>query len=70
MEPQDFDRFDDNTFAITISLAEYRYLVREQASKCQEIDDITRQIDEVTSINSELVQQIQLLQDAVMADDT
>lgn len=69
MDEQSFDRFDDNTFSVTISLAEYRALVAGQALANHEIGQLYARVDELTAHNAGLVEQVQMLQDKVVADD-
>ena len=69
MGEQDFDRFDDNTFAVTISLAEYRSLVSAQAYAYQQINDLREQVEKLEARNTGLIEQVQKLQGEVMADD-
>ncbi|NLW78737.1 MAG: hypothetical protein GXY32_04920 [Ruminococcaceae bacterium] len=69
MDEQSFDRFDDTTFSVTISLAEYRALVAGQALANHEISQLYAQVDELTARNAGLIEQVQMLQDKVVEDD-
>ena len=68
MDEQNFDRFDDNTFAVTISLAEYRHLVTAQAYAYQQITEPQKQVEELTVRRDGLIDQVQLLQDQLAED--
>lgn len=45
MEDLNFNRFDDNTFSVTISLAEYRFLVEENARMRYALEMMSAQHD-------------------------
>lgn len=68
MDEPNFDRFDDNTFAVTISLAEYRSLITGQAYAYQQIAELQKQVDELTARRDGLIDQVQLLQGQLAKD--
>lgn len=67
---QDFDVFDDNTLCITITLAEYRELVRHETVAGNEIIALRTRLEENARMQDELIEQIQLLQRDLEEEDT
>lgn len=68
MDEQNFDRFDDGTFSVTISLAEYRSLITGQVYAYRDIEELQKRVDELTLRNTGLIEQVQMLQEKVAAD--
>lgn len=58
----DFDIFDDNTLCITITLAEYRELVRHETVAGNEILALRSRLEEHARAQDELIEQIHVLQ--------
>lgn len=63
-----FDTSEENTFAVTISLAEYRDLVAFQATQGYRMNEMQSYIEELEKRNTDLINQVMVLQEAVTED--
>ncbi|NLW79496.1 MAG: hypothetical protein GXY32_08820 [Ruminococcaceae bacterium] len=64
----DFDIFDDNTLCITITLAEYRELVRHETVAGNEILALRSRLEEHARTQDGLIEQIYALQERLAGE--
>jgi len=67
--PDTYNTFDDETLCVTLTLEEYRELVRHEAVAGGEIEQLHSRLREAGRTNDELVAQIQALQERLEGAD-
>lgn len=65
MEEQNFDRFDDNTLTMDITVAEYRALVSFRAVAGYQMDELLARNADLEKQNKHMAEQIMMLQEEV-----
>ena len=69
MDEQNFDRFDDSTLTMDLTVAEYRALVSFRAVADYIISELEAQVASLEARNKELAEQVVTLQEMVVTED-
>lgn len=69
MDEQNFDRFDDSTLTMDLTVAEYRALVSFRAVADYIISELEAQVTSLEARNKELAEQVVTLQEMVVTED-
>ncbi len=69
MDEQNFDRFDDSTLTMDLTVSEYRALVSFRAVADYIISELEAQVTSLEARNKELAEQVVTLQEMVVTED-